>query len=212
MSALVAGISDGSIDSGDTVAESLARIDAYNDRLKAFVAVRPEGPAEVVRGSGRLTGVPVGVKDVFVVDDRAPTMGSRVHAAGMRGTALVVERLRAAGAVVAGYTNLHEWAVGTTSIETATGPIRNPWNTDHVAGGSSGGSAAALAAGLVPAALGSDLGGSIRVPAACCGVVGLKRVTMESRTSRASWWGFPSRTSSTTSSLRRAAPSKKRSR
>jgi aspartyl-tRNA(Asn)/glutamyl-tRNA(Gln) amidotransferase subunit A len=123
---------------------------------------------------GRLRGVPVGLKDVFVVEDRAPTMGSRIHATGPSGTAEVVERLRAEGAVVVGHTNLHEWAVGTTSIETATGPIRNPWDTDHVAGGSSGGNAAALAAGLIHGAVGTDLGGSIRVPAACCGVVGLK--------------------------------------
>jgi aspartyl-tRNA(Asn)/glutamyl-tRNA(Gln) amidotransferase subunit A len=97
-----------------------------------------------------------------------------VHASWVGGTAAVVERLRRAGAAIVGFTNLHEWAIGTTSIETATGPIRNPWDTAHVAGGSSGGSAVALAAGFAPGAIGSDRGGSIRVPAACCGVVGLK--------------------------------------
>lgn len=174
MSALVDEIATGAAEPGAAVAESMTRIDAHDSALNSFVAVRPGAPAESVMNRGRLTGVPVGLKDAFVVDDRAPTMGSRIHAEGLTGTAVVVERLRAAGAVIVGHTNLHEWAVGTTSIETATGPIRNPWDTDHVAGGSSGGSAAALAAGFVHAAVGTDLGGSIRVPAACCGVVGLK--------------------------------------
>jgi aspartyl-tRNA(Asn)/glutamyl-tRNA(Gln) amidotransferase subunit A len=174
LSALAAAVSGGSTGPSDAVEASLERIQAHDAALNAFVQVRPEAAAEARRAHGPLAGVPIGVKDVFVVEGRAPTMGSRVHASGLSGTAVVVERLQAAGAAVAGYTNLHEWAVGTTSIETATGPIRNPWDTDHVAGGSSGGSAAALAAGLVHGALGTDLGGSIRVPAACCGVVGLK--------------------------------------
>ena len=174
MRALREAIAGGSIRAHEGVVVAFQRIEALDGSLNAFVTARPEAVREAEGARGPLAGVPVGLKDAFVHAGRAPTMGSRVHAEGMRGTAAVVERLCAAGAVIAGYTNLHEWAVGTTSIETATGPIRNPWNTDHVAGGSSGGSAAALAAGLVPAALGTDLGGSIRVPAACCGVVGLK--------------------------------------
>jgi aspartyl-tRNA(Asn)/glutamyl-tRNA(Gln) amidotransferase subunit A len=101
-------------------------------------------------------------------------MGSRVHPPPSKETAVVLERLRAAGADIVGYTNLHEWAIGGTSAVTATGPVHNPWDLDLVPGGSSGGSGAALAAGLVDIALGTDTGGSIRIPAACCGIVGLK--------------------------------------
>ena len=139
-------------------------------RLNAFTEVTEEG----VGPGGPLRGVPIAVKDAFVDDGRQPTMGSRVHPAGMQGTAEVLRRLRGAGATILGYTNLHEWAIGTTSAITATGPIRNPWDETRIAGGSSGGSAAAVAAGIVPAAIGTDAGGSIRIPAACCGVVGLK--------------------------------------
>jgi aspartyl-tRNA(Asn)/glutamyl-tRNA(Gln) amidotransferase subunit A len=157
-----------------SVADALGRIRELDGALNSFVETRPEAIREAESARGRLAGVPIGLKDVFVVDGRPPTMGSRVRADWMTGTAEVVRRLRTEGAVIVGYTNLHEWAIGTTSIETATGPIHNPWGLDHVAGGSSGGSAAALAAGLVTAAIGTDRGGSIRVPAACCGVVGLK--------------------------------------
>src|SRR5260370_19275109 len=88
--------------------------------------------------------------------------------------ATVVRKLRQAGAIVLGKTNLHEFAYGVTSENPHYGPVRNPWNTDRIAGGSSGGSAAAVAAGLCAAAIGSDTGGSIRIPSALCGVVGLK--------------------------------------
>lgn len=127
-----------------------------------------------VAREGPLAGVPVGVKDCFYDGGRTPTMGSKVHPVTSNLTATVLERLRAAGADIVGYTNLHEWAIGGTSSVTATGPVRNPWNLSLIAGGSSGGSAAALAAGLVDLAVGTDTGGSIRIPAACCGIVGLK--------------------------------------
>ena len=171
---LTAVLASGSVSAGEVARSSLDRSEALDDRFNAFVDTRPSAPSEAGAGRGPLAGIPVAIKDSFAVDGRAPTMGSNVHADWMTGTAEAVRRLRDAGAVLVGYTNLHEWAIGTTSIETATGPIRNPWNVDHVAGGSSGGSAAALAAGFVPAALGADMGGSIRIPAACCGVVGLK--------------------------------------
>ena len=173
MGELIEAFETGALRAPDVVSDALERI-AGLDRFNAFVETRPQSPDEARDASGPLAGVPIAVKDVFAVDGRAPTMGSRVHADWLSGTAEAVARLRAAGAVVVGYTNLHEWAIGTTSIETARGPIRNPWDADHVAGGSSGGSAVALAAGFAPAAIGSDRGGSIRVPAACCGVVGLK--------------------------------------
>jgi aspartyl-tRNA(Asn)/glutamyl-tRNA(Gln) amidotransferase subunit A len=171
---LTAAIAGGSVRPGAPVGEALERINALDGALNSFVDVRPRAVEEAAGTTGPLAGVPIALKDVFAVDGRVPTMGSRVHAGWLSGTAEVVTRLWAAGAVIVGYTNLHEWAIGTTSIETATGPIRNPWDTDHVAGGSSGGSAVALAAGFAPGAIGSDRGGSIRVPAACCGVVGFK--------------------------------------
>jgi aspartyl-tRNA(Asn)/glutamyl-tRNA(Gln) amidotransferase subunit A len=163
------------IERGDATPASVAAasVEAIGRRgdLNAFVET---SRVDVPPGNGPLRGVALAVKDMFVDRDRIPTCGSDAPATWLSGTALVVERLRAAGALVTGYSNLHEWGVGTTSAVTRTGPIRNPWDPALVAGGSSGGSAAALAAGMVTAAIGSDAGGSIRVPAACCGVVGLK--------------------------------------
>jgi aspartyl-tRNA(Asn)/glutamyl-tRNA(Gln) amidotransferase subunit A len=121
-----------------------------------------------------LRAVPLVVKDCFVDGDRKPTLGSRAHAHWLSGTATVLQRVRDAGAAVVGYANLHEWMVGTTSLVSAFGPVINPRNRSLISGGSSGGCAAALAANLVPMAIGSDAGGSIRIPAACCGIVGLK--------------------------------------
>ena len=158
----------------DVLEANLERIHAHDRSLNSFVELRPAALDEARDATGPLAGIPVAVKDVFVDRGRAPSAGSNVHGYWLRGTAGIVRRLHSAGAVVVGYTNLHEWGVGTTSTVTASGAIRNPWRIDRVAGGSSGGSAAALAAGMVPAAIGTDAGGSIRCPAACCGVVGLK--------------------------------------
>ena len=169
-----AWLTSGEVSPESAIAEALRRCEEAAS-LNAFVELRDDGlaaPRDDVEGP--LAGVPVAVKDMFADGGRAPSMGSRVSAAGLGSRSEVVERLRAAGAAIVGYTNLHEWAVGTTSVVTATGPIHNPWDVERIAGGSSGGSAAALAAGAVPGALGSDAGGSIRIPAACCGVVGLK--------------------------------------
>lgn len=151
---------------------ALERIADVDRTLNAFVDLRPEA-AEGSR-PGPLEAVPIAVKDCFFHAGRIPTMGSNVHPRPQEGTAAVIRRLEAAGAAIVGYTNLHEWAIGGTSAVTASGPIHNPWDIDRLAGGSSGGSAAAVAAGLVPVAIGTDTGGSIRIPAACCGVVGLK--------------------------------------
>ncbi|MFN2388585.1 MAG: amidase [Actinomycetota bacterium] len=181
--ALGAGLTDGRLDAREVIADSLGRAEAANPRLNAFVELRPEAIEEAASASGPLAGVPVAIKDMFVDRGRAPTAGSHAPARGMTGTAAAVERLRAAGAAIVGYANLHEWALGMTSAVTATGPVRNPWDLERTPGGSSGGSAAAVAAGIVPAAIGSDAGGSIRCPAACCGIVGFKptwgRVPME---------------------------------
>jgi aspartyl-tRNA(Asn)/glutamyl-tRNA(Gln) amidotransferase subunit A len=143
------------------------------DRLftySALVAKRRQAVDEMTGGAD----VPVVVKDCFVDEGRAPTMGSRLPAGWMRGTAEVIRRLRVAGAVILGYANLHEWMIGTTSRVSAFGPVVNPSDPLLIAGGSSGGSAVAVASGVVPFAVGTDAGGSIRIPAACCGVVGMK--------------------------------------
>ncbi|MGH2808030.1 MAG: amidase [Actinomycetota bacterium] len=142
-------------------------------RLKQCNAIVAPAPVAEV-GDGTLNGTRLVVKDVFVDNDRDPTCGSKVHADWMSGTAEILTRLRGAGAEVVAYANLHEWGVGTSSLVTATGPIRNPHDPERIAGGSSGGSAVAVALGAVDAAIGTDAGGSIRIPAACCGIVGLK--------------------------------------
>lgn len=170
---LRAALDAGKVSGREVVTASLERARALNDTVNAFTELRDDA-AERVADEGPLAGVPVAVKDMLVDEDRPPTCGSRAGGHWMRGTAEVCRRLRAAGATVIGYTNLHEWGVGTTSAITATGPIRNPWDLELCPGGSSGGSAAALAAGIVPLALGTDAGCSIRIPAAYCGVTGLK--------------------------------------
>lgn len=171
LSELRNALSSRALSGGEVLEAALDRIREWEPALNAFTEIC-ELPVSV--RPGPLSGIPVAVKDMFVDRDRVPTVGSKVGGHWLRGTATVIERLRAAGAVVAGYTNLHEWGLDCTSVVTATGPVRNPWDPGRIAGGSSGGSAAALASGAVPAAIGSDTGGSIRIPAACCGVVGLK--------------------------------------
>ena len=127
------------------------------------------------RSNGPLHGIPIAVKDNYLTMDYPTTACSKVHMVRPVGIdATVVARLRQAGAIVFGKTNMHEWAYGATNEISAFGTTRNPWNPRHITGGSSGGSAAVLATGVVPAALGSDTGGSVRIPAAACGVCGIK--------------------------------------
>lgn len=151
----------------------LDRIAARDGLLNAFVTVMGEEanpPAE-----GPLHGIPIAVKDMYEVKGVRTTAGSRILAEYVSPRdAAVIQRLRAAGAVIIGKTATHEFAYGCTTDSPFHGPTRNPADPDRTPGGSSGGSAAAVAAGMVPLALGTDTGGSVRVPAACCGVVGFK--------------------------------------
>ena len=163
----------------------LDRIAALDPRVHAFIKVDAEAALDAARLAereiaagrtrGHLHGVPVGVKDIIDVAGLPTTCHSKLlldHVATE--DAEVITRLRAAGAIILGKLSLHEFAIGGPAFDLPFPPARNPWNTRHHPGGSSSGSGAALAAGLVPLALGTDTGGSVRNPAGACGVVGLK--------------------------------------
>jgi aspartyl-tRNA(Asn)/glutamyl-tRNA(Gln) amidotransferase subunit A len=169
----------------DRLQSALAAIDDHDKRTNAFILIDRDGARaaakavddERARGvdRGPLHGMPISIKDLVDIAGQPTTAGSRVrdgHVATH--DAPIIERLRAAGAVLIGKTNIHEFALGPTSDESAFGPVLNPHDTTRVAGGSSGGSAVAVATGMGEASIGSDTGGSIRIPAAACGVVGLK--------------------------------------
>ena len=169
----------------DLVDASLAAIGEHGARTNAFVLVDEAGARAAARtvdderrrgiDRGPLHGMPISIKDLIDIAGQPTTAGSRVRANHIASRdATVVQRLRDAGAVIIGKTNLHEFALGTTSEESAFGAVHNPHDTSRSAGGSSGGSAAAVATGMGLASIGTDTGGSIRIPAAACGVVGLK--------------------------------------
>jgi aspartyl-tRNA(Asn)/glutamyl-tRNA(Gln) amidotransferase subunit A len=169
----------------EVVEHYLSRIEQLNPQLRAYVTVLGDSAlaearrceAEIMAGDyrGPLHGVPIALKDLFDTAGIRTTAGSRVFAERIPGEdATSVKRLRAAGAIVLGKTNLHEFAFGSTGEISYGGPTRNPWMPQRIPGGSSSGSGAAVAAGLCVAATGSDTGGSIRIPGALCGVMGLK--------------------------------------
>ncbi len=166
--------------------ESLARIESLEPRLNSFITVTGDRALARARQADRelaaagvplgpLHGIPVALKDLFATRGVRTTCGSKVYADFVPDyDAAVVERLEAAGAVVMGKLNMHELAYGVTSANPHFGPVRNPWDVERSPGGSSGGAGAAVAAETVFAAMGSDTGGSIRIPASFCGTVGLK--------------------------------------
>ena len=163
----------------------LAQIAARNDQLRAFITVTSDAALAAARDAdndfraghdrGPLQGIPVSLKDLVDVAGVPTTAASRVIGNRPAATdAVVTSRLKAAGAVLVGKTNLHEFALGTTSEDTAFGAVRNPHDVSRSAGGSSGGSAASIVAGMALATVGTDTGGSIRIPSAACGLVGFK--------------------------------------
>jgi amidase len=178
--ALAQLIRTGEISSHELVEASLARIEALEPELNAFAHFDPDGAlaaANLVRpGDERpFAGVPIAIKDTAEVAGWPHTLGSDVFGDFVPAyDSFVVRRLREAGFVLVGKTSLPEFGILPVTEPRRFGPTRNPWDTGRTPGGSSGGAAAAVAAGMVPLAHGSDGGGSIRIPAACCGLVGLK--------------------------------------
>jgi aspartyl-tRNA(Asn)/glutamyl-tRNA(Gln) amidotransferase subunit A len=165
--------------------QCLGRIEADNPKLNAFILVMADearrharaldADLAAVRDRGPLHGVPISVKDLIDVRGTATTAASKVRGGHVADRdAAAIAHLRQAGAVILGKTNLHEFAFGTTNEDSAYGPARNPRDPSRSPGGSSGGSAASVAAGMALATIGTDTGGSIRIPAAACGIVGLK--------------------------------------
>lgn len=185
LSAAAAAIADKSVSSRELTEACLARFESYGLALNCVAGLDPQAAlaaadaADAERAAGRrrgpLHGVPLAHKDMFYRAGRESACGSRIRAGYLPDeTATVLRRLDAAGALDIARLNMVEFALGTTGHSEITGAVRNPWKAAHITGGSSSGSAAAVAARLVYGALGSDTGGSIRLPASCCGLVGLK--------------------------------------
>jgi aspartyl-tRNA(Asn)/glutamyl-tRNA(Gln) amidotransferase subunit A len=172
-------IGNGETTARRAVESSLDAAEKLNESLNAFLEIDRSGALKragsITDQAGMLAGIPIAIKDNICVRGLQASCGSRIlgdyHPPY---DATVIERLLNAGAVVIGKTNCDEFAMGSSNENSAFGPVKNPWDTSRVPGGSSGGSAAAVAAGIVPVALGSDTGGSVRQPASLCGVFGLK--------------------------------------
>ena len=182
---LARAYSSGQVSPVEVVRHTLKRIARLDRDLNSYLCVTADRALEQARQAeseiraGRrkspLHGVPYAAKDLLDTRGIRTTVGSPILADNVPADdAAVIEKLSAAGAILLGKTGLHEWAYGITSSNPHFGPVRNPWNPERIPGGSSGGSAAALAAGLCSFSLGSDTGGSIRIPAALCGIAGLK--------------------------------------
>ncbi|HEX9701326.1 MAG TPA: amidase, partial [Rhodospirillales bacterium] len=178
-------IAAGKLSAEEATRTALQRLQDYGPALVAVAGLDPDAAlaaaravdARLAKGEnlGPLAGVPLAHKDMFYRPGRLSECGSKIRAGFRPGvTAAVLERLDRAGALDIARLNMVEFALGVTGHNPVAGTPRNPWNPDHITGGSSSGSGAAVAARLVSGALGSDTGGSIRFPAACCGVVGMK--------------------------------------
>ena len=182
---IAAQIRKGEISPVELIEMTLEAIDLCEPQLNAFITIFREESLESARGAeaeirsgqdlGPLHGLPIALKDIIYVEGTRSTAGSNFFSAeSPQLDAALVSKLRDAGAIIIGKTNLHEFAFGVTTENPHFGATANPWDTSRVPGGSSGGSAAAVVAGCCAGALGSDTGGSIRIPAAVCGHVGLK--------------------------------------
>jgi len=175
----------GTLSPVDVVSECLEKIEALNPTLNAFITVLADQALAAARDAereiqagrwlGALHGIPIGIKDFYDTASIKTTAAFKPFANRVPAQdAAAVAQLKGAGAIIIGKTNMHELGMGTTSLVSAFGPVKNPWNADYIAGGSSGGSAAAVATGMCFATLDTDAVGSCRLPAACCGVVGFK--------------------------------------
>jgi len=181
---LSAALAKGDVSSVELTQAYLQRIDRLNTDLNAFITVCPESAlsqakaADIARSDGligAMCGIPIAHKDIFCSKDTKTSCGSKMLNNFIAPySATVVEKFQAAGAVMLGKTNMDEFAMGSSNETSYFGPVRNPWDQTRVPGGSSGGSAAAVAADLCAAATGTDTGGSIRQPAAFCGITGFK--------------------------------------
>jgi amidase len=196
--AIAALVRSGELHPREIVELTLRRIEALNPRLNAFRTVMAEGAlaaADQVPRDGPLAGVPVAIKGDTPVAGQVTTRGSKTYGSAAGADAEIVRRLRTAGAIPIGITNVPELMIWPWTASDATGITRNPWDPSRSPGGSSGGSAAAVAAGMVPCATGSDGGGSIRIPAACCGLVGMKpsRGRVSAMPEGEHWLGLSSR-------------------
>ncbi len=181
----VAAVKNRKISPVELTKACLERIDKLDPKLNSFITVTPDIALEQARAAeaaimsgrplGELHGIPIAVKDNVDTAGILTTAASGVFANRKPAEdAEVIKRLRSSGAIILGKLNMHEFALGTTSAISHYGPVHNPWSADHVAGGSSGGSGAAVAAGFCFGAVGTDTGGSVRIPSSCCGIVGLK--------------------------------------
>jgi amidase len=182
---MIAAIKKKTLSPREIVEALLGRVEKINPKVNAYCTVVPEmaleaakkAEAEIRRGGklGPLHGIPVSIKDLTLTAGIRTTFGSKIFEHHVpTEDALIVQRLKAAGAIVIGKTNTPEFGAGANTYNAVFGATRNPWKLSHTCGGSSGGAAVALACGLGPLATGSDLGGSLRIPASFCGVVGFR--------------------------------------